>query len=46
MSVKYGKFEMPDKIKLDEASQSATFARFIIGAFRARFRPYGRQRSS
>jgi DNA-directed RNA polymerase subunit alpha len=37
MSVKYGKFEMPDKIKLDEASQSATFARFIIEAFERGF---------
>ncbi len=26
MTVKYGKFEMPEKIKLDEASQTATFA--------------------
>ena len=37
MSVKYGKFEMPDKIKLDEASQSATFARFIIEPFERGF---------
>src|SRR5271156_6060193 len=37
MSVKYGKFEMPDKIKLDEASQSSTFARFIIEPFERGF---------
>ena len=37
MSVKYGKFEMPDKIKLDEASHSATFARFIIEPFERGF---------
>jgi DNA-directed RNA polymerase subunit alpha len=37
MSVKYGKFEMPDKIKLDEASQSPTFARFIIEPFERGF---------
>jgi len=37
MSVKYGKFEMPDKIKLDEASQTATFARFIIEPFERGF---------
>ena len=37
MSVKYGKFEMPDKIKLDEASKSPTFARFIIEPFERGF---------
>ena len=37
MSVKYGKFEMPEKIKLDEASQSPTFARFIIEPFERGF---------
>lgn len=37
MSVKYGKFEMPEKIKLDEASQTATFARFIIEPFERGF---------
>jgi DNA-directed RNA polymerase subunit alpha len=37
MSVKYGKFEMPDKIKLDEASQTATFARFVIEPFERGF---------
>lgn len=30
MSVKYGKFEMPERIKVDEATQTATFARFIV----------------
>jgi DNA-directed RNA polymerase subunit alpha len=37
MSVKYGKFEMPEKIKIDEASQSSTFARFIIEPFERGF---------
>jgi DNA-directed RNA polymerase subunit alpha len=37
MAVKYGKFEMPEKIKLDEASQTATFARFIIEPFERGF---------
>lgn len=37
MSVKYGKFEMPDRIKLDEASQTATFARFIVEPFERGF---------
>ena len=37
MPVKYGKFEMPDKIKLDEASQTSTFARFIIEPFERGF---------
>src|SRR3990167_9277664 len=37
MSVKYGKFEMPEKIKLDEASQTATFARFIVEPFERGF---------
>ena len=37
MSVKYGKFEMPDKIKLDEASQTSTFARFVIEPFERGF---------
>ncbi|HSX37998.1 MAG TPA: DNA-directed RNA polymerase subunit alpha [Chlamydiales bacterium] len=37
MSIKYGKFEMPEKIKLDEASQSSTFARFIIEPFERGF---------
>jgi DNA-directed RNA polymerase subunit alpha len=37
MPVKYGKFEMPEKIKLDEASQTATFARFIVEPFERGF---------
>jgi len=37
MSVKYGKFEMPERIKVDEAQQSATFARFIIEPFERGF---------
>lgn len=37
MSVKYGKFEMPEKIKLDEATQTPTFARFIIEPFERGF---------
>ncbi len=37
MSVKYGKFEMPERIKLDEASQKATFARFIVEPFERGF---------
>lgn len=37
MAVKYGKFEMPEKIKLDEANQTATFARFIVEPFERGF---------
>jgi DNA-directed RNA polymerase subunit alpha len=37
MSVKYGKFEMPERIKLDEGSKSATFARFIVEPFERGF---------
>lgn len=37
MPVKYGKFEMPEKIKLDEASQTSTFTRFIIEPFERGF---------
>jgi DNA-directed RNA polymerase subunit alpha len=37
MSVKYGKFEMPERIKRDEANQSPTFARFIIEPFERGF---------
>jgi DNA-directed RNA polymerase subunit alpha len=37
MTVKYGKFEMPERIKLDEASQTATFARFIVEPFERGF---------
>src|SRR3990167_2827630 len=33
MSVKYGKFEMPEKIKLDETNQSPTFGRFVVEPF-------------
>lgn len=37
MPIKYGKFEMPEKIKLDEASQTSTFARFIVEPFERGF---------
>lgn len=37
MPVKYGKFEMPDKIKIDEASQTSTHARFIVEPFERGF---------
>ena len=37
MPVKYGKFEMPEKIKLDEASQTANFGRFIVEPFERGF---------
>ena len=37
MTVKYGKFEMPEKIKLDEASQTANFGRFIVEPFERGF---------
>lgn len=37
MSVKYGKFEMPEKIKVDEATQSPIFSRFIIEPFERGF---------
>ena len=33
MPVKYGKFEMPEKIKIDEASQTSTFTRFVVEPF-------------
>lgn len=33
MSVKYGKYEMPDRIKLDEASHTSTYAKFIVEPF-------------
>ena len=33
MAVKYGKFELPSKIKVDEQSRTSTFARFIAEAF-------------
>jgi DNA-directed RNA polymerase subunit alpha len=37
MTVKYGKFEMPERIKLDESSKTPTFARFIIEPFERGF---------
>jgi len=37
MAVKYGKFELPAKIKLDEQSRTHTFARFIAEAFERGF---------
>lgn len=37
MVVKYGKFEMPEKIKIDDASKSNTFARFIVEPFERGF---------
>lgn len=37
MTVKYGKFELPTNIKVEEASKSDTFARFIAEAFERGF---------
>jgi DNA-directed RNA polymerase subunit alpha len=37
MVVKYGKFEMPEKIKIDESSKSTVFARFIVEPFERGF---------
>lgn len=37
MSVKYGKFEMPQKITLDEESATSTYARFIAEPFERGF---------
>lgn len=37
MAIKYGKFELPTKIKKDEASRKATFARFIAEPFERGF---------
>lgn len=37
MPVKYGKFQMPEKIKLDEASKTSQFARFIVEPFERGF---------
>jgi len=37
MAVKYGKFELPTKIKVDESSKSGNFARFIAEAFEKGF---------
>src|SRR3989344_8561757 len=36
-SLKYGKFEMPERIKLDEATRTSTFARFIVEPFERGF---------
>ncbi len=37
MAVKFGKFELPTKIKIDESSRSSTFARFVAEAFEKGF---------
>ena len=37
MSVKYGKFEMPQKITLDEETATSTFARFVVEPFERGF---------
>lgn len=37
MAVKYGKFELPTKIKIDESSRKGTFARFIAEPFERGF---------
>lgn len=37
MPVKYGKFEMPTTIKIDENSQTSTYTRFIIEPFERGF---------
>ncbi len=37
MAVKYGKFEMPEKIRVDDASKTATFAKFIVEPFERGF---------
>lgn len=37
MAVKYGKFELPTKIKIDEASRTGTFARFVAEPFERGF---------
>jgi DNA-directed RNA polymerase subunit alpha len=37
MAVKYGKFELPTKIKKDESSRTGTFARFIAEPFERGF---------
>ena len=37
MSVKYGKFEMPQKIKVDEQLTAPNFARFIVEPFERGF---------
>ena len=37
MSVKYGKFEMPQKITLDEETATSTYARFVAEPFERGF---------
>lgn len=37
MAVKYGKFELPGKIKLEEASKEGTYARFVAEPFERGF---------
>ena len=37
MSMKYGKFEMPERIKVDETSQAVNSARFIVEPFERGF---------
>lgn len=37
MTLKYGKFEMPEKIKIDEATQTPTYARIIVEPFERGF---------
>lgn len=37
MAVKYGKFELPEKIKIDESKEKGNFARFIAEAFERGF---------
>ncbi len=37
MAVKYGKFELPSKIKLEEASREGTYARFVAEPFERGF---------
>jgi DNA-directed RNA polymerase subunit alpha len=37
MAVKYGKFEMPEKIKIDESTKNTNFAKFIVEPFERGF---------
>jgi len=37
MAVKYGKFEMPEKIKVEDATKTANFAKFIVEPFEKGF---------
>ncbi len=37
MSIKYGKFEIPDSIALDEETRSTTFAKFVVEPFERGF---------